>query len=378
LYLQELLRDLLKNADVSCLVVTARDGPLRDELEALGAVVHVTDYPFPDHPMYEARIVELAGLIRAYGAQVVVVNTLISAPGADAARRLDLPTVWAIHESYTLEDYWLVTCGAHRMPALAAATARTVAETTAVLFEADATRDLYARAAGGDRLATLHYGIDLAAVQAFAAVTDRDAARRSIGLAADATVLACVGNFEPRKGQAALVSAFALVAAEFPEARLALVGQKENDYARGVAELVHRLGLDGRVQIRAAELSPYRWFRAADGFVVPSDLESMPRVLLEAMAFGVPVVATDVWGIPELVRDGENGFLVPPRNVTALSDALRSLLRLTPTERAQLGQAGSGLVRDRHDLARYRRVFERLLRGVVADPDTRVPALLGS
>ena len=52
-----------KNADVSCLVVTARDGPLRDELETLGAVVHVTDYPFPDTAAYEARTVELAGLV---------------------------------------------------------------------------------------------------------------------------------------------------------------------------------------------------------------------------------------------------------------------------------------------------------------------------
>jgi len=111
LYLQELLRDLLKNADVSCLVVTARDGLLRDELEALGAVVHVTDYPFPDTADYQARTVELAGLVCAFGAQVVIVNTLISAVGADVARRLDLPAVWAIHESYTLEDYWVATCG---------------------------------------------------------------------------------------------------------------------------------------------------------------------------------------------------------------------------------------------------------------------------
>jgi D-inositol-3-phosphate glycosyltransferase len=376
LYLQELLRDLLKNANVSCLVVTAQDGPLRDELETLGAVVHVTDYPFPDTAAYEARTVELAGLVCAYRAQVIIVNTLISALGADVARRLDLPAVWAIHESYTLEDYWVATCGDERAPALAAANAVTLADTTAVLFEADATRAVYARTVSGERLATLHYGIDLDAIRAFATATHRADARRSTGFADDSVVLACVGNFEPRKAQAALATAFAVVADEFPNARLALVGQNDTTYARGVEELVARLGLGERIQVRPAEPNPYRWYRAADGFVAASDLESMPRVLLEAMAFGLPVVAADVWGIPELVHHGENGLLVPPRDVEALAEALRSFLRLTPSERTRLGEAGSRLVHDRHDLAGYRRVFEQLLRRLIADPQAPMSTLL--
>jgi D-inositol-3-phosphate glycosyltransferase len=378
LYLQELLRDLLKNADVSCLVVTGRDGPLRDELEMLGAVVHVTDYPFPDTAAYQARTVELAGLVSAYEAHVVIVNTLISAVGADVARRLDLPAVWSIHESYQLEDYWVVTCGDERAPALAAANAETLADTAAVLFESDATRAVYARAVSDERLATLHYGIDLDAISAFTTTTTRADARRSTGFPDDSLVLACVGNFEPRKGQAALAAAFALVADEFPEARLALVGQTDTPYARGVGELIDRLGLGRRVQVRAAEPNPYRWYRAADGFVAASDLESMPRVLLEAMAFGLPVVATDVWGIPELVRHGENGLLVPPQDVEALAGGLRVFLRLTPSDRARLGEAGSRLVRDRHDLSCYRRVFEQLLRRLVADPQAPMSTLLAS
>ena len=376
LYLQELLRDLLKNADVSCLVVTARDGPLRDELETLGAVVHVTDYPLPDTAAYEARTVELACLVSAYQAHVIIVNTLISAVGADVARRLDLPAVWSIHESFSLEDYWVVTCGDERAPSLAAVSAATLADTAAVLFEADATRAVYAQAVSDERLATLHYGIDLDAIEAFATTTDRAAARRSTGFADDSILLACVGNFEPRKGQAALVTAFALVADEFPEARLALVGQTDTTYARGVGELIDRLELGQRVQMRPVEPNPYRWYRAADGFVAASDLESMPRVLLEAMAFGLPVVATDVWGIPELVRHGENGLLVPPLDVEALASVLRAFLRLTPSDRARLGEAGSMLVRDRHDLARYRCVFEQLLRRLVADPQASMSTLL--
>lgn len=375
LYLQELLRDLLKNADVSCLVVAGQDGPLRGELERLGAAVHVTDYPFPETVAYAARVVELAGLVRAFGARVVIVNTLIAAIGADVACRLDLPAVWAIHESYTLEDYWLVTHGDGVPPTLAAANAATLAETAVVLFEADATRDAYAKVVGGDRLATLHYGVDVEAIGLFARSVERADVRRMAGFD-DEVVLVCVGTFEPRKGQAMLAAAFASVAEEFPRARLVLVGETETVYARGVRELVQRLGLGERIKLQALEPEPYRWYVAADGFVLPSDLESMPRVLLEAMAFGLPVVAANVWGIPELVRHGENGLLFAPRDLEALADALRNFLRLSPDARARLGAAGSRLVHDRHDGADYRRVFERLLRRLVADPRADVTKLL--
>src|SRR5260370_35420125 len=94
----------------------------------------------------------------------------------------------------------------------------------------------------------------------------------------------------------------------------------------------------------------------------------MPRVLHEAMAFGLPVVATDVWGIPELVHDGENGLLVPARDVEALADALPSFLRLTPGERTRLGEAGSRLGHERHDLARCPRAGGRQRRRATHAP----------
>jgi D-inositol-3-phosphate glycosyltransferase len=376
LYLQELLRDLIKNHDAACLVVTRVDGPLRDELEALGATVHVTEYPMPDTDAYEAQAVELAVLVRAWAAQVVVVNTLIGAIGADVATRVGLPAVWAIHESYTLDDYWAITCGNGRAAACAAANAATLAETAALLFEAEATRAVYADVAGPDRTATLYYGIDIDELDAFAATTDRAAARHALGVAEDRDLLVCVGTFEPRKGQALLATAFSLVAAEFPRATLALIGAVGDGYSRGLRAYVARLGLAERILVRDLEAGPFRWYRAADVVVVPSDVESMPRVLLEAMALAVPVVASDVWGIPELVRPDENGLLCAPRDIEALAETLRAFLRLGPDTRHRLGASGSHVVRARHDLAAYRRVFARLLQRLVDNPDASVSTLL--
>ena len=67
--------------------------------------------------------------------------------------------------------------------------------------------------------------------------------------------------------------------------------------------------LGPRLRLEPIAQDPYRWYHAADALMLASDIESMPRSLLEAMAFGLPVVAASAWGVPELVTDGVNGFL---------------------------------------------------------------------
>ncbi|HEV2310627.1 MAG TPA: glycosyltransferase family 4 protein, partial [Acidimicrobiia bacterium] len=378
LYLQELLRDLIKNSNAPCLVVAGQDGPLREELEMLGAAVHVTDFPLPDAKHYEARCVELAMLAQTFGATVALVNTLIAGIGMDAARLLDLPTVWAVHESYTLEDYWAITCGNGRGRALASTSRQALADASLVLFEADATRAAYRREVESDRLTTLYYGIDLEAVAQFIASTDPSEEREHLGLGSDETVLLCIGVFEPRKAQALLAAAFSRLADDHPTARLVMVGETESDYSRHVRQFVKRLGLKDRVRLEPLDANPYRWYRVADAFVVASDLESLPRVVLEAMAFEVPVVATSVWGIPELVREHETGILFPPRDVGALTQALKAMLNMDPLERQRLGRSASRLVHERHDLAAYRRTFNRVVSRLATDPDASPGTLLSA
>ncbi len=77
--------------------------------------------------------------------------------------------------------------------------------------------------------------------------------------------------------------------------------------------------------------------RAADGLVLSSAWEGSPNVILEAMAAAVPVVATDVGGVPELVRSGETGYVVPPRDARALADAMRFLMTRPVAARRTLG-----------------------------------------
>jgi D-inositol-3-phosphate glycosyltransferase len=370
LYLTELLRRLLVELDISCLVVAPHDGPLREELEDLGATVHLCgDYPIDSPGRYEAAILELAALSRDHGCNAAVVNTMGAFIGADLARRLSIPAVWAIHESYPLDEYWFAAYGPDGIhPYVRAQAVEALRDTSALVFEADATRHEYEPYADTDRLLTVPYGITLADIDRYRAETDRSALRRDAGIPDSATLLLCMGTYEPRKAQGALALAFSEAAAESPEAVFAFVGDTGGPYADAVHDLVDRLDLRDRVHLVPVVADIYAWYLMADAFVSASDVESLPRSVLEAMAFEVPVLAASVFGLPELIDDGVTGLLCAPRDVDALVAGLRRLLVLAPEERSRIGAAGAKVVRERHDASIYAGVYRTLLRGLIDEP----------
>ncbi|MCP1373348.1 glycosyltransferase family 4 protein [Dyella lutea] len=149
----------------------------------------------------------------------------------------------------------------------------------------------------------------------------RPEARHRLDLPGDVPVLLYVGNLKASKGCMDLLEAFAPVAQARPGARLVFVGAGEcRDALRARAD---ELGLGGAVRLVGA--TPHAdlpdWFRAATLLCLPSHNEGVPNVVLEAMACGIPVVATRVGGIPEVVP-GEGGLLVPVRDRHALAEAL--------------------------------------------------------
>ena len=103
------------------------------------------------------------------------------------------------------------------------------------------------------------------------------------------------------------------------------------------------------------------WYGLADILVCASDVESLPRTVLEAMAWETPVLATEVFGLPELIEDGETGWLCAPRDIEALADSLDRALSSSPAERARIGAAARVLVQERHSLPEYGRQVGDLL-----------------
>jgi glycosyltransferase involved in cell wall biosynthesis len=139
-------------------------------------------------------------------------------------------------------------------------------------------------------------------------------------------------------------------------------------------------GLADRVRIEPVTDDPYSWHAVADLLVCASDIESLPRVILEAMAFGTPVLSTRVYGVPELIEDGRTGYLCEMRDTAALAAALDRVLGAAPDELASVARAASERVRKRHDPERYAARLAGLLtdlateRGSQGDPLARASA----
>jgi D-inositol-3-phosphate glycosyltransferase len=379
LYLLELLRGLLAELDVSCLVVAPSDGPLRVELERLGAIVHLSgDYPVHSAREYEAMVFDLATVARDRGCNFVLINTMSAAIGADVARRLAIPSAWAIHESYPLNEFWLTAYGLDRIDQYVRDQAtRLLGETTAVVFESLETRSLFAPYGAPERFVHVPYGIDFAGIDRYPS-EDRAAFRSTAGIDDDATVILCVGTYEPRKGQAALAVAFGEVAPTFLGAELVLVGDNGTPYAAALHELVDALEVSDRIHLVPVVPDIYAWYALADVLVSASDIESMPRSALEAMAFGVPVAAASVFGLTELIEDGVTGMLFEPRDLGALTGALSRFLAMSPSERAAIGAAGARHVRDHHDASGYIGAYDTLIRGLIDQPSALPTELLGN
>jgi len=247
----------------------------------------------------------------------------------------------------------------------------------AVIFEADGTRQLYCSHGDARRFVKVDYGIAVDTVDEFQASDDRDARRRDLGWGPDDVVLLCVGTLEPRKAQASLLRAFARVAPDHPEAVLVLVGDRGDPYGEEVRAYAARLDLGDQVRVEPVTPDCYAWYGAADAFVLNSDVESLPRSALEAMAFGLPAIVADVFGLGELVDDGVTGFHVAPRDLASLEGGLRRLLSLDGAERQAMGARAAAHIRAEHDSHGYATAYRRLLDGLAADPTAFPAAILG-
>lgn len=189
---------------------------------------------------------------------------------------------------------------------------------------------------GPERVRVIHNGIDLAPYRDPDPAT-RAEARAELGLAEGEVAFITVAHVFAYKGYFELVAAAEEVARQHPEARWLFVGSGRADEA--VRDRIRAAGLENRVRMLGIRTDVPRLLQAADGFVLPSHWEGCPLSLLEAMAAGLPVIASRVGGIPELVTEGETGLLTPPGEAGPLADAMAGLVEDGNT-RASLGARG--------------------------------------
>jgi len=163
----------------------------------------------------------------------------------------------------------------------------------------------------------------------------REKLRVDLGFSPAAPVVLFVGAVDWRKGVDLLLQSWPQVREQFPESALALVGPlnaasplyKGRPYVEYVRDYVDHHGTTQRIHILGQQTEVQRFYQIADIFVLPSRMEGLPNALLEAMACGLPVVATAVGGSLEVVQNNVNGLLVQPNDVDALTRAILYFLR---------------------------------------------------
>jgi glycosyltransferase involved in cell wall biosynthesis len=188
-----------------------------------------------------------------------------------------------------------------------------------------------------ERVETIPNGLDASAFNDLPSAADRQVLRTSLGITPDQILIGSVGRLTAAKGYPDLVRAFQIVTQEIPQACLIIVGKgKLEAELKGLAV---ELGISEKVQFTGVCSDIPKLLNAFDLFAFSSHWEGMPNALMEAMAAGLPCVATRVSAAPELIDDGVHGLLVPPQAPAQLANGILKLLDDAPL-RKRLAVAG--------------------------------------
>lgn len=329
LFFLEYARHLAGVGGARFTVISAEEGPLRAAFAALGAEVRVIDVTplaaATTDRQWNESLQTLSSSIDLSAVQLVVANTLPTYWAIHLAHRAKRPSLFYIHESTTPAAFYLGQTGGALLPRAEAA----FSLATRVSFLTVATRRYYESLATRRNFSVNPGWIDLDAIDRHCAAHSRAACRERLGLRPEQKLVINLGTVCERKGQHIFARAVEFLWRRHPAIAAGcefwMVGGRATLFDESMSDLLAHLGRTN-LRILPATKVAYDYYRAADLFVCSSYEESFPRVVLEAMAFGVPILSTDVHGVPEMVRSEQEAVLVPPGDSSALADGLARLL----------------------------------------------------
>jgi glycosyltransferase involved in cell wall biosynthesis len=187
--------------------------------------------------------------------------------------------------------------------------------------------------------------------------TPREVWRAKQGFSEEDVLFVCVARFAAQKNHALLINAFAQGPASDPRAHLVLAG--EGALRAQLQERVNKLGLTNRIHFLGLRTDIPDVLGAADAFTLSSDYEGNPLSVIEAMAAGLPIISTAVGGVPELLQNGKEGFIVQPGDAEELSAAMMTLLKDRGLRRT-MGAAAAARAKDKFDVSAMVRAYEEL------------------
>lgn len=305
------------------LVLTPEDGPLRKEYEVCGIEVRVfpTEEMFTSREMLEEKLQQISETIAEFSPDLIYSNTILMFIGVKLGHLMGVPVVWGIHESVDYKTFFDAYGSG-----IADLAVRQLMSATRVVFVADATAKMY-EDLDTYNFAVIKNGIDIDRIENYIRSADRNAIRERLKIAPEEKVVSIFGAVCFRKGQKVFVNAAKQLTEETDAPlRFLIVGAKESSYLNELRQMIAKHSMEERVQIIGVCDDIFQYYVASDYFVCASYEESSPQVVIEAMAFHLPIVSTNVFGIPELVRNNNEALLVEPGKPKAIAESLKKLI----------------------------------------------------
>ena len=212
-----------------------------------------------------------------------------------------------------------------------------------------------------EKINVIYNGVDL---EMFELKVEKEKMRKSLGVEREDMVCVTVARLDVLKGVSYLIKAARKVVEEKPNTRFLIVG--DGPLKKELKKLSNRLGLDEHVFFLGLRHDIPEILKSSDIFILPSVWEGLPNAVLEAMAAGLPIVATKTAGVPELVSEGETGFLAEPKNPDALAETIiRSLSHKEKLE--EMGRIGRKRVEEFFSLEKMIKENELFYEGLIKE-----------
>ncbi len=328
LFLLDLARHLAAGG-AHLTVVSAEDGVLRERFLALGAGIHLVDagpvFRADSADAAQAALDRLGSAFDFTAADMVITNTFTTFWAVHAAKAVNQHVLSYVHESTSPAAFY----GRTLHPAVLSLVDEALVNADAVSFTSEATRRYHARSDRPINAVLTSGWVDLRDIDAWRENHPREEIRKGFDVKPDEFLVTNVGTVCDRKGQLGFARAVDLFGLRYPalaaKTKFILLGGRHSTFDDILRDTMAGLNVPN-LQVHPEQSDYMGYYAAADLTVCSSFEESSPRVVFEAMACGVPLLASAIPGISELVRDGVEAKLVPPGDTTAWAEALAELL----------------------------------------------------
>jgi glycosyltransferase involved in cell wall biosynthesis len=315
------------------------DGPLREKVEALGCRCHVTplewwirssDYRGCAEPRLASRLESLTRIVDLERPDLIHTNTSVIWEGALVARSLAIPHLWHIHE--------ILDGHPNMVPVFPLELVYRVMDhlSSKVVPVSRASMRQFPPDFPVEKLTLIHNGVD---TEIFRRENIANSLRDELGLGSNEALAVTVGSLTECKDHDNLLKAILRVQEVGAAVQFLIVGGGSAEAEAALHVRIRELGIEQSVRYLGFRQDVQRILNGSDLLVLPSRHEAFPLVILEAMAVGKPVVATDCGGPAEILEEGVSGYLVPARSPDALAQRILELIR-DPLRMKAMGDAG--------------------------------------